>query len=91
MSPVLLPDDFVLTSRWFFSPKIGNIVVVNHPVYGQIIKRIHAVNTNGDFQLTGENAQSITSNQIGWMPRESCVGKVIYSIKNKYKRVSLDY
>lgn len=46
------------------TPKIGSIVVVKHPTYGQIIKRVVA-KQGQTFLLAGDGEQSTASVDIG--------------------------
>ena len=44
MKPVLLPGDYMLTTRWSGAPARGDLAVFTHPVTGQIhVKRIAAL------------------------------------------------
>ncbi|WP_341217342.1 S24 family peptidase [Neptunomonas phycophila] len=80
MSPVLSCGDFVIVRRTT-RPKLGSIVVAIHPKYGQIIKRVVSLNNKEEFQLSGTNTNSVSTQEMGWFPRQACIGKVVLTIK----------
>ncbi|PCJ32717.1 MAG: peptidase S24 [Gammaproteobacteria bacterium] len=79
MSPRLSGGDFVVASRFYITLSEGDIVVVQHPVYGRIIKRVKHIGESGRFLLTGENEQSLSSEQMGWLARSTIKAKVLFS------------
>jgi len=81
MLPHLDDGDYVIVSRWGINISIGNVVVVEHPIYHRIIKRVVEVCPNGKLWLSGENKQSVSSEQIGWVQPETVIGKVLFRIK----------
>jgi hypothetical protein len=60
---------------------VNDLVVCQHPVYGKMIKRIKQKNQRGDMLLTGENAQSLSSQQMGWITAGMITGKVLLKIR----------
>ena len=97
MAPRLYDGDFVFIIHRYLNLHVGQLVVVNHALYGLIIKRILFVHENGNYWLEGENEDSIQSDKMGWIPPILVVGKVIYRLcahrcamqkllKNKTKR-----
>ncbi|GHA42585.1 S24 family peptidase [Photobacterium aphoticum] len=80
MLPVFQPGDFVLISRWFRHLQVGDDVVINHPHYGRIIKRIACVHTNQSLTLTGLHASSVSSTDMGTICPTQVVGKVRYTV-----------
>lgn len=84
MSPVLNEGDFVATTCWWcFKLRIGRLVVVSHPHYKIIVKRVARLREDGSFLLSGENNASIDSQKIGWMSKDELLGVVLFSIKKK--------
>jgi signal peptidase I len=70
MSPTLKDGQLVFTRRISNNsvPGIGNVVVIAHPVYGQIIKRIVA--KQGDaFLVAGDGDMSTVSGDLGPIDR----------------------
>lgn len=81
MHPKLAEGDFVLASMCFYRLRIDDVVVVSHPLYHTLIKRIQHIDAEKGILLTGENLLSVSSEQMGWINERSIIGKVIYSIK----------
>lgn len=82
MLPVFKPNDFVfLLSRYKSRYHVGDVVVVQHPSLGKIIKRIKSVDNNHAF-LVGDNLQASTSTEsIGSLPLTLIKGRVIWHIR----------
>ncbi len=81
MLPILAEGDFVITSRLLSKIRPNNIVVVEHPSYGRLIKRVLEVSDDHRLWLCGENTSSLTPEKIGWIHTENIKGKVYFSIK----------
>lgn len=81
MIPHLDNGDYVIVSSWGMNISIGNVVVVEHPVYHRIIKRVVQVFPNGELWLSGENKRSLSSEQLGRVQPETIIGKVVMRIK----------
>ncbi|MGO3346214.1 MAG: S24/S26 family peptidase [Marinomonas sp.] len=80
MAPRLHDSDFVFTSRFYPHLKVGQIIVVDHALYGLIIKKVLHIAPDGQLWLGGENVQSLSPERIGWVSSKRIVGKVIGSI-----------
>lgn len=81
MSPILHDGDFVLTSCWYKKLKIGHLVVVDHALYGLIVKKVLHIAPDGQLWLGSENNKSLQSERIGWVSDRRVVGKVIFCIR----------
>ncbi len=84
MRPFLNEGDFVFGLKYFLtSPKIGDVVVFDHTLYGLCVKKV----TNYDkalktLNLTGENVtHSLSSEQIGVVKLKSVKCRVVCSFK----------
>ncbi|GAB3485028.1 S24/S26 family peptidase [Marinomonas epiphytica] len=77
MSPTLMDGDYVLTARWYRRLKVGQIVVIDHALYGVMVKKILHVAPDGQLWLGGENPQSLLSERIGWVSPRRVLGKVL--------------
>lgn len=77
MSPSLCDGDFVFTSRWYKKLKTGHFVVVDHALYGYIVKKVLHIASDGQLWLGGESNKSLQSERIGWVSSRRVVGKVI--------------
>lgn len=77
MAPQLHDGDYVFISRLFLSLKVGDVVVVDHFLYGIIIKKVVHVAPDGQLWLCGEHPTSLESERIGWLSPRRVLGKVI--------------
>lgn len=81
MAPTLTPGDYlILTKARTF--RSGFVVLVDHPKYGQIIKRISAV-TDSFVRLEGDGAESTSSGDMGDVSVSHIKGKAIWAITPK--------
>lgn len=90
MYPALTSGAFVLVIRWrafgwHQRLAIGDMVAVNHPEFGEIIKRISSIDNDKarlTFRLRGDNHQaSVTEAQMGWINEEQLIGKVVFVVR----------
>ncbi|PID43432.1 MAG: hypothetical protein CSB48_05030 [Proteobacteria bacterium] len=81
MSPSFRHGDYILACRWpRWLLKPGDVIVLTHPVYGNIIKRIDAIDEQ-QLTLVGDNPLSISSEKIGSIGKQIKIWKVIKHIK----------
>jgi nickel-type superoxide dismutase maturation protease len=86
MTPSLYQGDYVLCLTWpLFRFTENQVVVVNHPKYLTIIKRIKRVSGNRGYWLVGDNPQSTSSQELGLVTHEDIAGWVLLKIINKQK------
>ncbi|EAQ67452.1 hypothetical protein MED121_16034 [Marinomonas sp. MED121] len=83
MLPFLRSGDFVIASRLFIAVSIDDLVLVRHPEYGHIIKRVAKTCPKKGLWLQGDGEQSVTSEQIGWISLAQVDAKALFFIKNK--------
>lgn len=84
MFPTYQHNDYVVHAHWpGMALREGMIVVVNHPIYQYIIKRIRQIDELGNMLLAGDNPQSVSQNNIGWVDKTCLLGKVIFHIPQK--------
>lgn len=89
MTPTLHQGDYVLCLTWPpFRFRKSQVVVVKHPRYQTIIKRIKRVRDNRDYLLNGDNPRSTSSQELGFVTQENIVGLVLLKIANKHKSSS---
>lgn len=87
MAPVLNDGEFVATtgswlSRLFIRVlKPGRLIVVNHPRFQTIVKRVAKIDHHGRFLLEGENNSSLSTQQLGWLRKEDIFGIVVLKVK----------
>lgn len=83
MWPYLSGGDFVIACRFFFRIRPNDIVIVDHPVYDRMIKRVADISSDKSLWLQGDNKASVTSQQMGWVSLEWVKAKVLFSIRSK--------
>ena len=88
MYPTLANGDYVVISTLFWRLKADDIVVVEHPEYQKIIKRIDTIDDQGHLWLKGDNEASLSPEKMGWIKKQWLVGKVIYTIKPRSRSQS---
>ena len=81
MFPALSDNDFVITSRLFAHLRQGDLVVMQHPTYGRLIKRIDVIDSSSRIRLRGENNNSLSPDAMGWLDRKHLKGKVLLSVR----------
>jgi phage repressor protein C with HTH and peptisase S24 domain len=85
MSPELNAGDYVVLciAPWFVSsPKSGEWLVFDHPIYGSLVKEVVQVNREQNiFLARGLNPQSISTMEMGEMPLAFITGKVLFRIR----------
>jgi len=87
MLPTLKEGDYVVAfSRFwlrFLQMKIGRLVIIQHPEFGTMIKRISAVVNDGVYVQGDNSLESITSDDIGAIKKDQILGFVVYASKKK--------
>lgn len=94
--PLYQEGDFVLVFKIPFeffkyvNYQVGDIVVINHPYYGTIIKKIKQVSDdNNQFFVIGTQMNSTDSRQFGMVEKKWIMGKVILHFKKPGKGIDL--
>lgn len=79
MFPAFIPGQRVIITKWFWTIKVGSVVVCKYPRTKKlIIKRIAKINGHKVY-LTGDNKlESIDSRDFGWLNKDCIVGKVFW-------------
>lgn len=88
MRPHFYAGDYIVTFRRRHDRfKIGQVVVVDHPSLGPIVKRIVALDHNGQALLAGDNSMQSTSTEaMGRIPMTQIKGRVITHIRRPGNR-----
>lgn len=82
MLPGLRCGDYVLVFCYPKKLTVGDVVVVQHPQLGIIIKRVKHFLPNGHFFIVGDNTLASTPSEImGEISRDQILGKVFFRIK----------
>ena len=80
MYPALVESDYIIINRLFWTLNTGDIIVADHPIYKHIIKRVVTIANNGDLWVRGDNINSVTPENMGWIKKQWVKGKVIHTI-----------
>lgn len=65
----------------------GDVLLIRHPTCGRIIKRVTGISTahsaaDTHYTLAGDNVtHTISSSEIGSVPMQNIIGKVIFHIR----------
>ena len=65
MAPTLLDGDYVLARRHRGPLAAGAVVLIRHPSFGPIVKRILGWDPGGRYRVAGDNPLSTPSDAIG--------------------------
>ena len=86
MSPTLAPGDYMIVTK-ARALRPGFVVLVNHPKYGLIVKRISSVDE--DFiSLAGDGPDSTTTDAMGQVSLTAVQGRIRWAITPKgFKRI----
>lgn len=77
MSPALEPGQYVFANTWQrHRVSLGDIVVIDHPFYGRIVKRIRDICPVQGYKLSSDNPNGLSSEALGWVSERAIVGKV---------------
>lgn len=82
MAPNYHSGDYVLSycfGAWH-KYQAGDVVLIEHKVFGKIIKRIHTISPEGSFSMQGDSIQSTTIEALGSAKSDTIIGKVFYRI-----------
>lgn len=75
MAPTLKPGKIILVSKWLYTPKVNDIVMIRHQGLDKV-KRIQTVSTHF-IKVIGDNTEESTdSRHFGSIPLTTVVGKV---------------
>lgn len=88
MRPRFCAGDYIITFRRRHSRfKVGQVVVVDHPSLGPIVKRLIALDQHDQALLAGDNpAQSTSTEAMGHVPVTHIKGRVIAHIRRPGQR-----
>jgi len=90
MRPTLAPGDYIIiTKARVQSLHAGFVLLVDHPEYGIIVKRVKSV-TDSFLRLEGDSSESTASEDMGDVPLEYIKGRVRWAITPKgFKKLSV--
>lgn len=86
MMPTLAPGDYMITTK-ARSLRPGFVILVEHPKYGTIVKRIISVE-DGQLSLEGDGADSTSTEAMGLINSTDVLGRVRWAVTPKgFKRI----
>ncbi len=83
MAPTLKDGDFVTARPFDHKISVGDVVVIEHPKLGKIVKRVSSFNEKGQFKVSGDNPTSTSSEKIGAI-ESSQISQIICYRVNPY-------
>lgn len=85
MAPTLAPGDYmIITKARALRP--GFVVLVEHPKYGTIVKRVKSVE-DGVIRLEGDGPESTSTDAMGQVSLYAVKGRARWAIKPKPNRI----
>ncbi|MEM9618389.1 MAG: S24 family peptidase [Pseudomonadota bacterium] len=78
MSPLIAPDSFCVF-RKTKQLRAGDVVLVDHPQFGRIVKSVRRVE-NGNVWLAGLSELSTAATALGAIPFEAVLGRLVLKI-----------
>lgn len=76
--PTLAPGDYLIVTK-ARALRAGFVVLVDHPEYGSIVKRVKSV-SGDNVRLSGDNLDSTSSEALGDIPMACVKGRVRWAI-----------
>lgn len=78
MAPTLAPGDYLIVTK-ARAIRSGFVILVNHPKFGVIVKRVTSV-SNRLIELEGDGPESTTSDALGEVALANVIGRVRLAI-----------
>jgi len=81
MYPTLRDGDYIWASKRLLSHyRQGDIVLVDHPLYTRIVKRIKHIDKDGQYWLVGDGIDSVSSLQMGPVSNRQILARMFWHI-----------
>ena len=77
MTPNFYENDIVLSFRYFRSLKVNDVVLINIPKIGTVIKRIKSINGK-ELSITGDNTEYSSEIYNKKYATNDVLGKVLF-------------
>jgi nickel-type superoxide dismutase maturation protease len=87
MMPEYSEGDFVLAAKipFIFVLRPGDVIILQHPLYGLLVKRIEAISGDGQqITVLGTHPTSIDSRTFGPIAPQEVIGKVIWHVRRSH-------
>lgn len=81
MLPTLDHGDYIVAvCRLFSSYQVDDIVIVQHAVFGEIVKRICTIDEHGHFWLSGDGVDTLTTEKMGFITPQQVRARMFWRI-----------
>lgn len=82
MDPTLRNGDYIVAAKSYFTHyQVADIVLVQHPQFGEIIKRIYQIDDNLQYWLCGDGTDTLSPQTMGAINRSDIKAKLLWHIK----------
>ena len=81
MAPNFNDNDLVLSLKYFRSLKVNDVILLNLPKIGTVIKRIKSINGK-DIDICGDNTEYSSEIYKNKYKANDIIGKVLLNFKN---------
>tara|TARA_B100001250_G_scaffold188932_1_gene162317 strand:+ start:1459 stop:1698 length:240 start_codon:yes stop_codon:yes gene_type:complete len=79
MAPSFNENDLVLSLKYFFSLKVNDVILLDIPKIGTVIKRIKSINGK-DIYIDGDNKQYSSEIYKNKYKSNDVMGKVVFKL-----------
>ncbi len=79
MTPNFYENDIVLSFRYFRSLKVNDVILINIPKIGTVIKRIKSINGK-ELSITGDNMEYSSEIYNKKYKTNDVLGKVLFKL-----------
>ena len=79
MTPNFYENDIVLSFRYFRSLKVNDVILINIPKIGTVIKRIKSINGK-ELSITGDNTEYSSEIYNKKYKTNDVLGKVLFKL-----------
>ncbi len=79
MTPNFYKNDIVLSFRYFRSLKVNDVILINIPKIGTVIKRIKSINGK-ELSITGDNMEYSSEIYNKKYKTNDVLGKVLFKL-----------
>tara|TARA_X000001036_G_scaffold417019_1_gene434616 strand:- start:2300 stop:2539 length:240 start_codon:yes stop_codon:yes gene_type:complete len=77
MTPNFNNEDLILTTKLLINLKVNDVVILDDPKYGVVLKRIHFLK-NDQIKVTGDNKEYYSGTYDRIYKKSNIIGKVLY-------------
>lgn len=79
MAPAIEANTYALVRpTWLKRLEVGDIIVVNHPSLGLIVKRLVCLDYISGHQISGDSSDSLSKEALGRVPTHDISGVLMF-------------